>query len=85
MMEDGKTGVFDVSLVKKKLVSDMLNDVTKALKERGYNPINQVVGYLISGDPGYISSFKDARNKITEFDRTEIMAIVLEEYIKKIK
>ncbi len=84
-MEDGKTGVFDVSLVKKKLVSEMLKEVTDALKERGYNPINQVVGYLISGDPGYISSYKDARGKITEFDRTEIMAIALEEYIKKIK
>ena len=84
-MDNDKTGVFDVSLVKKKLISKMLKEVAEALKERGYNPINQIVGYLISGDPGYISSFKDSREKITEFDRTEVMAIVLEEYINKIK
>lgn len=81
-MED-KTSLFDVSIIKKKLISTTLKEVFDALKERGYNPINQIVGYLISGDPGYISNFKDSRNKILEFDRAEIVAIILEEYLGK--
>lgn len=80
---DDKTGVFDVGLVQKQLISDTLREVYEALKERGYNPLNQLVGYLISGDPGYISSFKNARNKILVFDRAEVMAIILEEYLNK--
>lgn len=80
---DDKTGLFDVSLVKKKLISSTLSEVYEALKERGYNPINQLVGYLISGDPGYISSYKNARDKIMEFDRAEVMGIILEEYLTK--
>lgn len=80
---DEKTGVFDVGLVQKQLISDTLREVYEALKERGYNPLNQLVGYLISGDPGYISSFKNARNKILVFDRAEVMAIILEEYLNK--
>ena len=81
-MED-KTSLFDVSLVKRKLISTILKEVFDALKERGYNPINQIVGYLISGDPGYISNYKDSRTKILDFDRAEVMAIILEEYIEK--
>ena len=84
-MDKDKTGVFSVKSVKEKLISDMLKEVNAALKERGYNPINQIVGYLISGDPGYISNYKNCREKITDFDRTEITAIVLEKYIKDIK
>lgn len=80
---DGKTSLFDVSIIKKKLVAATLADVYNALEERGYNPINQLVGYLISGDPGYISNYKDSREKIQEFDRAEIMAIVLSDYINK--
>lgn len=80
---DDKTTVFDVNIIKKKLISITLQEVYDALKERGYNPINQLVGYIISGDPGYISSYKDCREKILEFDRTEITAILLEDYIQK--
>ena len=83
-MEEGKTGVFDITLVKKKLITEMLKEVCESLKERGYNPINQIVGYLISGDPGYISSYQGARDKIVELERTEIAAMVLEEYLKNI-
>lgn len=80
-MED-KTSLFDVSIIKKKLISTTLKEVFDALKERGYNPINQIVGYLISGDPGYISNFKDSREKIMDFDRAEVMAIILEDYLE---
>jgi len=84
-MEDDKTGVFDVSLVKRKLIADMLKEVYSNLKERGYDPTNQIVGYLISGDPGYISSYKGSRDLILEYDRSEIMAIVLTDYMGKSK
>ena len=77
-----KTSLFDVSLVKKKLISDTLKEVYNALEERGYNPINQLVGYIISGDPGYISSYKESRDKILEFDRSLIAAVILEDYLK---
>lgn len=78
-----KTSLFDVSLVKKKLIQSTLEEVFDALKERGYNPINQIVGYLISGDPGYISNYKDSRSKMMDFDRSEILACILEDYLKK--
>lgn len=81
-MED-KTSLFDVSIVKKKLISSTLKEIYDALEERGYNPTNQIVGYLISGDPGYISNYKDSRSKLLEFDRAEVMAIILEEYLNK--
>jgi uncharacterized protein (UPF0297 family) len=80
-----KTSLFDVNLVKKKLISETLKEVYDALEERGYNPINQLVGYIISGDPGYISSYKDCREKILEFDRSLIAAVILEDYLAKIK
>ena len=78
-----KTSLFDVNVVKQKLISSTLNEVFDVLKERGYNPINQIVGYLISGDPGYISNYKDSREKIMDFDRSEIVAVILEEYLNK--
>ena len=79
-----KPSLFDVNLVKKKLISSTLKEVYDALEERGYNPINQLVGYIISGDPGYISSYKDSRDKILEYDRSLIAAVILEDYLSKI-
>ena len=66
------------------LVGDTIKDVYLALEERGYNPINQLVGYLMSGDPGYISSHKEARQKITKIDRNKIIEVILRDYIKKL-
>lgn len=80
---DDKTSLFDVSVIKRKLIASTVKEVYEALKERGYNPINQIVGYLISGDPGYISNYKDSREKLLDFDRAEIMAIILEDYLNK--
>ena len=81
-MED-KTTLFDVSVVKKKLISSTLKEIYDALAERGYNPINQIVGYLISGDPGYISSYKECRNKISKLDRSMILEVILKRYLDK--
>ncbi|MBQ4634122.1 MAG: IreB family regulatory phosphoprotein [Bacilli bacterium] len=64
------------------IVENTLHEVVDLLKVRGYDPINQIVGYLLSGDPGYISSYKDARKKMTSVDRTKILEVLVREYIK---
>lgn len=82
-MSQDKTSLFELKSIDTKITRDILNEVYVALKERGYNPTNQIVGYLISGDPGYISSYKDARNKIQEIDRAKIVEILLTEFQKE--
>ena len=62
-----------------------MKEVYASLEERGYNPTNQIVGYLISGDPGYICSYKDARSKIQAVDRAKIVEILLLEFQKNNK
>ncbi len=76
------TSLFKISELESANVKLTLKEVYSALEERGYNPVNQIVGYLISGDPGYISSYKDARDKITSFERTELLAYILKDYLK---
>ena len=82
-MSQDKTSLVEVKTIDTELTRDILHEVYEALKERGYNPTNQIVGYLISGDPGYISSYKDARNKIQEIDRAKIVEILLTEFQKQ--
>lgn len=82
-MSQENTSLFSVQELDTEMTRVTLKEVYKALEERGYNPINQIVGYLISGDPGYISSYKDARNKIQEIDRAKIVEILLVEFQKK--
>ena len=81
-MDSDTTILFDTSLVNEKIVYDTIKDVYESLEERGYNPINQIVGYIISGDLGYISSYKEARNKISKLDRNTIVAVLLKNYLK---
>ena len=54
-------------------IAQVIHDVSLALEEKGYNSVNQIVGYLMSGDPGYISSYKDSRKKLTKYKRTELL------------
>lgn len=63
-------------------VSQVLEQVYVALTEKGYNPVNQIVGYLMSGDPTYITSHKGARSLIMRAERDEIIEVFLEDYIK---
>ncbi len=67
---------------KKMEVSQVLREVYEALTEKGYNPINQIVGYIMSGDPTYITSFKGARSLIMKVERDELVEELLKEYIK---
>ena len=77
------TTLFDVKAMKEDLIKETLKEVTASLKERGYDANNQLVGYLISGDPGFISNYQEARNKIQELDRTEIIKFLLEKYMER--
>ena len=84
-MPQEQTSLFNVKDLDTELIRVTLKEVYEALEERGYNPTNQIVGYLISGDPGYISSYKDSRSKIQELDRAKIVEIVLLEFQKNNK
>lgn len=61
---------------------EILHQVYRALKEKGYSPINQIVGYLLSGDPAYITSHQNARNMIRRLDRDELLEELVTEYLK---
>lgn len=74
------TKIYESSNFTDALIENTLKEVIEILRERGYNPINQIVGYLISGDPGYISNHKEARNKLMKFDRTKILEVLLKNY-----
>ena len=76
-----KTMFYDISKLQEELIKTTLKEIIEALEERGYDPINQIVGYIISGDPGYISSYKDARTKMVNLDRSEVVKLILTEFI----
>jgi uncharacterized protein (UPF0297 family) len=84
-MESNTTNLFNVDEFNSAVILETLKDVYEALEEKGYNPINQLVGYLISGDPGYISSYKEARTKISKIDRTKILEVIVKNYMEQIK
>ncbi|HHW03474.1 MAG TPA: IreB family regulatory phosphoprotein [Thermoanaerobacterales bacterium] len=62
---------------------EILQKVYDALKQKGYNPINQIVGYILSGDPAYITSFNNARNLIRKLERDELLEELLKNYIEE--
>lgn len=80
-MED-KTRKYSLDEINDELIHQIIKEVYTSLKERGYNPINQIVGYLMSGDLGYISSHNNARNKIGRLDRNQIIEFLLKDYLK---
>lgn len=76
------TQFFSVQKEPELQVSDVLEIVYKALKEKGYNPVNQIVGYIMSGDPTYITSHNNARSLIMKVERDELVEEVLKTYIE---
>ena len=82
-MESNTTFLFETSEIDDAIVGDTIKEVYNSLEERGYNPINQIVGYLISGDPGYISSYNDSRKKISKLERNQIIEVLLRNYMSK--
>lgn len=73
----------DIGIVRESTieVTDILAQVYEALSEKGYNPVSQIVGYVMSGDPTYITSYKNARSLIMKAERDEIIEVLLENYI----
>lgn len=63
-------------------IKPIIKEISESMKNKGYDPLNQIVGYLISNDLGYIPDFDDNRNKIATLDRTLIIEALLEEYLK---
>ena len=78
-----KTILFNVEEIKNYEIKKTLEEVYQSLKLRGYNPINQIVGYIISGDPGYISNYQDAREKMIGLDRSELVSLLVKSYMEK--
>ena len=76
------TQYFKVKTEPENQVKEVLETVYNAMVEKGYNPVNQIVGYIMSGDPTYITSFKGARSLIMKVERDELVEELLKEYIK---
>ena len=82
MQNINNTQYFKVEKEPELKVGDVLEIVYHALSEKGYNPVNQIVGYIMSGDPTYITSYKNARSLIMKAERDEIIEVLLENYIE---
>ncbi|WP_062467655.1 IreB family regulatory phosphoprotein [Jeotgalibaca dankookensis] len=76
-----ETMLFNFDERSNKDIKETLSIVYQALEEKSYNPVNQIVGFLLSGDPAYIPRHKDARNLIRRFERDEIMEELLRSYL----
>ena len=82
MQDINNTQFFKVEKAPELQVSDVIKIVYQALSEKGYNPVNQIVGYIMSGDPTYITSHNNARSLIMKVERDELVEEVLRAYIK---
>ena len=72
---------FQVPCDDKEQMRQVLRDVFDALNEKGYNPINQIVGYLLTEDPTYITNYNNARSKICKIDRDELLQVLVKNYL----
>ena len=81
MADFSNTQLLDINQSRRMQVSDVIRKVYDALSEKGYNPINQLVGYIMSGDPTYITSYNNARSLIMKVERDEILEEVIRFYI----
>ena len=82
MANISNTQYFKVNTDPEYRVKEILDTVYDAMAEKGYNPVNQIVGYIMSGDPTYITSYKIARSMIMKVERDELVEELLKEYIK---
>lgn len=76
-----KTMTFRISDEREDVMKETLTEVFDALKEKGYNPINQIVGYILSEDPTYITTHNNARSLIRRIDRDELLATMVKSYL----
>ena len=82
-MDKGKTQTFSIADEKDQELKMILTAVYDALSEKGYNPINQIVGYILSEDPTYITNYNNARTLITRIDRDELLQELVRTYLDK--
>ena len=82
MQDLGNTQFFNVEIEPENGVKIVLSTVYEALTEKGYNPVNQIVGYVMSGDPTYITNHRGARSMIMKVERDEILEELMENYIR---
>ena len=80
-MTDQSTQKFTVPCDDKDSMRRILRTVFDALQEKGYNPVNQIVGYLLTEDPTYITNYNNARSMICKIDRDELMQVLVREYL----
>ena len=83
MQDKNQTQFFKVEKEPEIRVKDVLEIVYRSLSVKGYNPLNQIVGYIMSGDPTYITSHNNARSLIMKVERDELVEELLADYIKK--
>lgn len=76
------TAVFSIYEDRDKEIKAILTDVYHALKEKGYNPINQLVGYILSEDPTYITTYQGARANIRRIDRDDLLQALVRDFVK---
>lgn len=81
MLQNSKTITFSIKQEKEREIKEILTSVFDALKEKGYNPINQIVGYILSEDPTYITNHNNARGLIRKLDRDELLRILVTSYL----
>ena len=77
------TRKFNVNLNRDEEIKAILSTVYSSLREKGYNPINQIVGYILSEDPTYITNHNNARTLIRQLDRDELLQVLLKSYLKE--
>ncbi len=84
-MVDSETARFSFNMDKTEDVRELMSFVLSALEEKGYNPINQLVGYFMSGDPTYITNYKGARGIIRRIERDELLEVIVRQYCERLK
>lgn len=80
--QNSSTMLFSSEELKRANLKELLKDISNSLTERGYNPANQIAGYLISNDPAYITSYKNARNNIQQVERYELIEELVRFYLE---
>jgi uncharacterized protein (UPF0297 family) len=84
LMDQGDTARFEIITDRKQQAHDIMAEVMISLEEKGYNPINQLVGYFLSGDPTYITNHKGARGVIRRMERDDLLAVIIKDYVERL-
>ncbi len=84
-MKDNNTTKFDFDIDNVNEVKELIKTIYSALEEKGYNPVSQMTGYILSGDPTYITSYNNARSIVMKIDRDELVEEILKHYLESLK